>query len=57
VYRCVSAAAAAPRWTDIDVDGATLSVRQQLQRVTGEGLQLVEPTIERSRRRRRATRT
>ncbi|MGE0520932.1 MAG: tyrosine-type recombinase/integrase [Candidatus Binatia bacterium] len=38
------------RWDDIDLDGATLNVRQQLQRVTGKGLQLVELKTERSRR-------
>lgn len=38
------------RWADIDLDGAMLAVRQQLQRVTGAGLQLVEPKTERSRR-------
>jgi integrase len=38
------------RWQDIDLDGARLRVRQQVQRIKGKGLQFTEPKTERSRR-------
>jgi hypothetical protein len=39
------------RWTDIDLDTATLSVNRTIHRVTGVGLTYAEPKSERSRRR------
>lgn len=38
------------RWEDVDLDAGTLSVRFQIQRVKGEGLQLVELKTTSSRR-------
>jgi integrase len=37
------------RWQDVDLDGGTLRVRHQMQRVNGK-LQLVEPKTKKSRR-------
>ena len=38
------------RWTDVDLDNGTLSVRRGLHRVGGRGLVYEEPKAERSRR-------
>lgn len=38
------------RWTDVDLDNGTLSVRRGLHRVGGQGLVYEEPKAERSRR-------
>ena len=38
------------RWSDIDLDGGTLTVRRGLHRVAGKGLVYEEPKAERSRR-------
>ena len=38
------------QWSDIDLDGARLTVRRALQRQRGAGLVLVEPKTSRSRR-------
>ena len=35
-------------WDDVDLDRGTLTVRRALQRITGHGLQLVEPKSRRS---------
>ena len=35
-------------WDDVDFDRGTLTVRRALQRITGRGLQLVEPKSRRS---------
>ena len=37
-------------WENVDLDKGTLTVRQALQRITGRGLQLVEPKSKRSLR-------
>ncbi|WP_448642951.1 site-specific integrase [Geodermatophilus sp. URMC 63] len=42
--------ALALRWSDVDLDNGTLSVRRRLHRVSGQGLVYEEPKADRSRR-------
>jgi integrase len=42
--------ALALRWSDVDLDKGTLSVRRRLHRVSGHGLVYEEPKADRSRR-------